>query len=168
MQTTNFSATVAECMSPTTFDPDACEVSTGMGEMSVDSSDSMTLLPVRSFIRFDIDDIIANKTIDAVTLRLGVTGNAKASSNQSGEIWQVSSFTEPSLHMSEPAKVGMSPIGANQGAVLQNQTLIWSLPTNLVAPNQSVFLGVFPLTSDGVNYYNTAGAQPPRLTILYH
>lgn len=168
MQTTTFTATVAECISPTTFDPDGCEASTGVGEMSVDTSDSMTLLPIHSFIRFDIDGIIANKTIDTVTLRLTVTASMKASSTQSGEIWRVQSFSENSLHMSEPAKVGMTPIGVDKGAVTQNQVLTWSLPTDLVEPNQSVFLGIFPLSSDGVNYYNTAGAEPPRLTIQYH
>ena len=168
MQTTIFKAEVAECISPTTFDPDACEASTGVGEMSVDTSDSVTLLPIHSFIRFDIDDTIANKTIDAVTLRLQVTGSMKASSTQSGEIWRVQSFTESSLKISEPAKVGMTPIGMDKGAVTQNQVLTWSLPTDIVAPNQGVFLGVFPLSSDGVNYYNTAGAEPPRLTIQYH
>lgn len=168
MQTTMFTATVAECISPTVFDPDACELSTGMGQMAVDTSDSATLLPIHSFIRFDIDGTIANKTIDAVTLRLTVTNDAKAPSNQSGEIWRVQSFTASSLEMSEPAKMGTSPIGADKGAVTANQVLDWSLPTNIVAANQGVFLGVFPISSDGVNYYNTAGAEPPRLTIQYH
>lgn len=136
--------------------------------MSVDSSDSTTLLPIHAFIRFDLDDTIANKTVDSVTLRLKVTSNMKASSNHTGEIWRVQSFTEASLKMTEPAKVGATPVGADKGAVTQNQNLDWDLPTSLVAPNQSVFLGVFPLSSDGVNYYNTDGAEPPRLTIQYH
>lgn len=136
--------------------------------MSVDSSDSTTLLPIHSFIRFDIDDAIMGKTIDTVTLRLKVTASMKASSTQSGEIWRVQLFTESSLHMSEPAKVGGTPIGMDKGAVIQNQVLDWSLPASLVAPNQGVFLGVFPLSSDGVNYYNTDGAEPPRLIIHYH
>ncbi len=136
--------------------------------MSVDSSDSTTLLPIHSFIRFEIDDSIANKTIDSVTLRLKVTSSIKASSTQTGEIWRVQTFTENSLHMSEPAKVGATAIGADKGAVALNQVITWSLPTTLVMANQSVFLGVFPLTSDGVNYYNTDGAEPPRLTIQYH
>jgi len=139
-----------------------------MGEMSVDTSDSTTLLPIHSFIRFDIDGVIANKTIDTVTLRLEVTASVKASSTQSGEVWQVSSFTENSLSMSEPTKVGSMPIGADKGAVTQHQVITWSLPTNIVAPNQGVFLGLFPISSDGVNYYNTKGAEPPRLTIQYH
>lgn len=92
----------------------------------------------------------------------------KAASTQTGEIWRVQPFTEMSLHMSEPAKVGMTPIGADKGAVTQNQILNWSLPTSLVAANQGVFLGVLPINSDGVNYYNTVGAKPPVLTIQYH
>jgi hypothetical protein len=136
--------------------------------MSVDTSDSVTLLPIHAFVRFDLDDAFANKTVDEVTLRLQVTGSMKASSTQSGEIWQVDSFSKLTLQMSEPAKVGASPIGMDKGAVTQNQVLTWTLPTNIVAPNQSVFLGIFPLSSDGVNYYNTDGAQPPRLTVRYH
>lgn len=168
MQTTMFTAALAECISPTVFDPDACEAATGVGEMSVDTSDSATLLPIHAFVRFDIDDTIANKTVDSVTLQLQATNNMKASSNQSGEIWRVQSFTKASLQMSEPAKVGNVPIGPDQGAVTQNQVLTWSLPTSIVGPNQGVFLGIFPLSSDGVNYYNTDGVVPPRLTIQYH
>jgi hypothetical protein len=31
----------------------------------------------------------------------------------------------------------------------------------------SVYLGIFPVHTDGVNYWNADGATPPRLVVLY-
>ncbi|MBK9258438.1 MAG: hypothetical protein IPM54_01225 [Polyangiaceae bacterium] len=161
-------ASVAECISPTVLDPDICEAETGMGEMSTDENDSTTMLPIYAFVRFDIDGTITNKIVDAVTLKLTVTDSSKAPGPHSGEIWQVEPFSEADLSNGVPAKVGGVPIGPDKGAVTQSQVITWSLPKNLAAPNAGVHLGLFPLSSDGVNYWNRAGKSPPELIVEYH
>jgi hypothetical protein len=106
--------------------------------------------------------------VDSVTLRLTATNNPKAPSTQSGEIWEVESFTLTSLNTTVPAKIGNTAISPNQGAVALNQVVNWSLPNGIVSANQSVYLGLYPISSDGVNYWNTDGVAPPELIIEYH
>ena len=143
-------------------------MNTGAGEFSIDQSDSGTLKPIYAFLRFDVDDTIAGKTLDKVTLRLTASNTAKAASNASGEIWEVEPFTLASLSTTVPAKQGNMAISPNQGAVALNQVVNWSLPKGTVSANQSVYLGVYPLSSDGTNYWNNDGAAPPQLIIDYH
>jgi hypothetical protein len=124
--------------------------------------------PIYAFLRFEVNGTIANKVVDAVTLRLTATDAPKAPGNASGEIWEVESFTMATLATTVPAKLGNTAISPNQGAVTQNQEISWPLPSGIVAPNTAVFLGLYPLSTDGVNYWNNDGAAPPQLIIDYH
>jgi hypothetical protein len=136
--------------------------------MNVDESDSATGQPHYSFIRFDIDDWISDQRIDEVTLRLVVANTMKAAGPRSGEIWEVTPFTYDDLLVAAPAWVGQGPVSPDAGAVNQGEAVTWTLPASVVGAGTAVFLGVYPLSTDGVDYWKLNGADPPRLTIGYH
>src|SRR5262249_29178086 len=121
-------ASVAACVNEVVDDAAACEQAAGLGQMSIDTSDPNLLSENDGFVRFDLDATLTGKTIDAVTLELTVASGANAGSDHSGEIWQVSSFTLSSLDVNPPSKVGMMPIGADQGPVSPSQMVKWALP----------------------------------------
>lgn len=161
-------AAVADCVDAVLPDPDVCETQAGFGNMDVDLLESSTGHPDYAFLRFDLDGTLAGRTVVGVTLRLVVTDHVDADSDNSGEIWPVTPFDRSDLFSTVPTQVGSSPVGLSQGAVVQNQTVEWSLPSSLVAANESTHLGVFPLTNQGVNYWNAQnGTIPPRLIIDY-
>jgi hypothetical protein len=161
----SYPASVAECINPATPNPDTCRSVNGATQMVVDANDTATGNPWVGFVRFDIDDQVAGKQITSVRLQMMTTSDAKAQASQSGAIYQVQAFTKASLAMTVPMPIGTMPIGADKGAVTQNQTLTWSLPINLVMANSGVYLGVRTTSSDGTNYWNTSGTTPPKLFV---
>ena len=66
--------------------------------------------------------------------------------------------------MSTPEALGNAPIAGTQGAVTRLQVVEWPLPTAVVAAGV-VFLRLATPSSDGVNYWNLDGPEPPRLVI---
>lgn len=60
-----------------------------------------------------------------------------------------------------------TPVGEDQGAVTQNQTLTWEVPAGLVAAGQPLCFGIFPISTDGVEYLDGASASPPQLLVEY-
>ncbi len=139
--------------------------------MSVDGADDQ-LAPdggaapeVASFMRFNLDGAIAGKTVTKVELELTATPTAGSDGPQAGEIWRVSSFTRPALFSSAPSKQGGAALAASQGPVAASQVVTWTLPNSAVQANASLYLGVFATSLNGVRYYNTKGASPPKLSI---
>jgi len=159
-----YMAVVADCINPATPDPDGCIAANGAGQLVVDSNDSTTMNPWQGYVKFDVDGMIAGRTVMAVHLRMVATSDAKAPSPNSGSVWQVAPFTRTSLATTTPATIG-NVLAGSQGAVAANQPVNWSLPTSLVSANASVYLGLTSASSDGVNYWNSTGTTPPRLVI---
>ena len=160
-----YPATVAECIDPGVPSPSHCKTVNGAQQLVLDIKDSATLNPWQSYVRFDLDGAIAGKTILKVGLRVVATDNGKAPGMNSGEVWNVQPFTLASLDMTTPAKIGMLPLAGSQGAVAKLQPITWPIPINVVAPNSGVFFGLITTASDGVNYWNLAGVDPPLLLI---
>ncbi len=165
-----YPAAVADCINPGAPDPDACALAVGMNRMTVDAEwNSMTdPTPRHSYLRFDLDGTIAGKTIDSVAVRLHVPNISGSESTQTGEVWEVDPFDRPALFVAAPMTVGGAPLSPNQGAVSLDQDVFFPLPTDSVTANGSVYLGILPLSTNGVDYFNALGAEPPALVISYH
>ena len=161
--TITYGAAVADCIYIGMEDPDVCAADLPINAMTVDASVSTNLLPGHSYLRFDLDGQLAGKTVTEVRLRLTVSDDMSAASVSSGELHEVEPFTRPDLFVEAPMAV--ASLGADQGAVMPNDVVEWVLPTALVAPNGSVFLGVLPVSTNGVDYWNNDGAAPPLLLV---
>jgi len=164
----SYGAAIADCVNPTSPNPDTCAAEGGGIRMSVDLEEGMPPTPRISFLRFDLDAQLAGKSVDSVELRLSVPMFVGAESNDSGEVWRVTEFDRAALFTAAPTKVGASPAAASVGAVAQGQTVVFELPSSLVSAGGSVYLGVFPLSTNGVDYSNVLGAVPPALVITAH
>jgi hypothetical protein len=160
-----FTATVAECIDPSTPNPAACRTANGNAQLVIDLQDSGTGQPWYSFMRFEPDTTLAGKTITKVTLRLVATTASNAPGPDSGSVFRVSAFTLASLSTTTPTKQDTTALAGDQGAVSMNETVDWSLPTTLVTAGSPVYLGLYPNDGDGVNYWNLDGTTPPRLVI---
>jgi hypothetical protein len=166
--TIEYKATFAGCNSDKNLDVMACEQLVGDGGiMNVDGqTGAMTI--TRGFMRFDLDGALSGKTIDSVQLRLVTAGVSNAGSDKSGQIWQVAPFTKDSLGLGQPADVGMAAVAPDLGAVVPLQDYLWKLPATLVAPSKPVFLSIRTSSTDGADYWNDHGKDPPRLIVDYH
>ncbi len=160
-----YTATVAECIDPMAPNPAMCTSIKGAAQLVVDMLDATTLQPWDAFLRFDLDGAFAGRSVVMVRLELTATDDTNAPSGNSGELYQVMPFTKLDLSLAEPAKVSATALAPNQGAVAKLQLVMWPVPTSLVAPNGSVFLELESTSQDGVNYWNLAGATPPRLVV---
>jgi hypothetical protein len=160
-----YPATVAECIDPVVPSTMLCRSINGAQQLVLDKQDSMTLNPWQSYVRFDLDGALANKTVLKVELRVVATDAGKAAGTSSGEVWKVQPFTLASLDTTTPAKIGTVPLAGSQGAVAKLQVVTWPIPSTIVAPNSGVFFGLITTASDGVNYWNIAGVDPPVLLI---
>lgn len=164
-QVYTYTSGYAVCTSPQDLSTTQCEQDTGAGLMTVDLLDDTKQIPFYIYLSFDLDAQIAGKvcTAAAVTLTVADQGNAKA--DQSGELWQVSAFDANSLGLGLPTK--LKKLGADQGPVALSQPVSWPIPTGLVSANGTVYLGVFPTTSDGVEYWNSSkqAKTPPVLAV---
>jgi hypothetical protein len=168
-----YGATVADCTSTQTPDPDLCKTYTYDVGMSVDQANSDYAVdggadePTVAYLRFELDNTFAGATVTSVTLTLTTTSNVDSQSNSSGEVWAVPCFTRTDLFNAAPGKSGSSALAGSQGAVVPSQTVNWSLPVGSVSAGQPACFGVFPTSSNGVDYYNNDGTTPPSLTIDY-
>jgi len=166
--TLNVVASVADCIDTVTPDPDACEAVDGMGHLSVDGLVTATGNPSYGFLRFDIDDTIAGRTVTSVLLQLTVSDHVDAPAPQSGDIWQVETFTRADLFNAVPAQLGAAPLAPSLITDLVNDELVeLTLPVDSVTANAPTTLGVFLSISNGVRYWNLNGAVPPELVIEY-
>ena len=160
-----YTATIADCIDPMTPNPDQCTSIKGPEQLVVDMLDATTMQPWDAFLRFDLDGALAGKPIAVVRLELTATDDKLASSGNSGVLYQVQSFTRADLFLAEPMKVSATALAPSQGAVVALQVVMWPVPSALVAANGSVFLELENPSQDGVNYWNLAGPDPPRLVV---
>lgn len=160
-----YPASVAECTDPSAPDPDFCINRNGTGRLAVDNSDTASGNGWVSFLRFDLDGVIAGRTVTSVKLQLNVSMDGAAASNNSGVVWLVGAFTRASLDSSVPPVIGGSAIAGTQGAVAPGDVVSWSLPPALAMANGSVFLKVSSPSDDGALYYSNTGTRPPKLVL---
>lgn len=161
--TLTYPAAVADCVYIGMEDPDVCAAAPPVNTMTVDGAVSTVMLPGHSFLRFDLDGQLAGATVTEVRLRLTVSDDSNAASVSTGELHEVAPFTRMDLFTAAPATV--APLGGDQGAVMPNDPVEWVLPSGIVAADGSVFLGVLPVDTDGVDYWNNDGAMPPVLLV---
>lgn len=159
-----YTATVAECIAPMFPSPQLCRNVNGNTQLVIDLNDSMTNDAWNAYLRFDLDDALAGKTITKVVLRLVATNDAKAPGPDTGSVFRVSAFSLASLMQAAPTPQGAALAGS-QGTVSQGKVVSWTLPTSVATPGGEVYLGLLPNNDDGVNYFNTDGQVPPRLII---
>jgi hypothetical protein len=83
----------------------------------------------------------------------------------SGELFEVAAFTRPDLFIMTPAPAGM--LSGSLGSVTQGEVVDFTIPIGLVSANGSVYLGVLPtsVNTNGVDYMNLQGADPPKLIV---
>jgi hypothetical protein len=164
--TKTYDAVIAECLDPMFPSAMACRSVNGNTQMVIDTKDTMTVGAWNAYIRFDLDNTLAGKTITNVTLRVMATTDGKAPGPDTGSVFRTGSFTQFSLEGMAPSITG-NAIAGSQGAVVANTPVSWQLPATLMtgAASGSVYLAIVPNSDDGVNYYNTDGATPPRLII---
>lgn len=170
-QTAVYTATVADCIDPLAPDPDVCKASVGGFRFTVDIESGGPKPPgvlSHAYLRFDFDDAFEGAVIDSVSLELQVPNAVDAKSNQSGQLWEVVPFDREDLYVAAPAKVGTVPLQGDQGATSPGDLVHFDVPTSLVVVNGRAHFGVLPVSSDGVDYFNTAGDVPPKLRVTFH
>jgi hypothetical protein len=158
-------ATIAECLDPEIPDPAECRGFNGPAQLVLDNSDSTTNDPWYGYVRFDLDGAIAGRTVTSVVLRLTATNDPKADGPNTGVVWAVDPFDLTSLTGTTPQHVGTTPLAGSQGSVVELEVVDWPLPAGAVVANTPVYLGLETPSGDGVNYWNLAGPDPPRLIV---
>ncbi len=53
----------------------------------------------------------------------------------------------------------MAQLSGDIGPIVANQWIVWALDPSLVTPGQSLFLGLYPVDTDGV-FYRGATTAP--------
>lgn len=165
--TTLYQAVVAECIDPLAPNPDTCAAELGVGIFTVDQ-DQKGMGQRHGFLRFDLDDAFLGKSVEKVTLRLRVPTLSGSDSDQTGDLWLVTAFTRDDLFVAEPANVGATPVVASLGATPQGALVEFTLPTGIAAVDASVFFGLRPVSTNGVDYIDAEGVEPPVLEVVYH
>ncbi len=162
----NFPASVAACTEPVGLDPSYCAMvaSALPGAITIDQEDLM-LGPFNGYLRFDLDDSIEPGAVVSITLRMTTTGEMSADSTSSGEVWEVEPFGLADLSILQPATVGPM-LAPTQGMVASVDVIEWPLPPELLAGDpSSVYFGLFPTVTNGVDYWGVGGMEPPVLII---
>jgi hypothetical protein len=160
-----YPAVIAKCINPlaTPPSPGACAAASPANQLHVDGDASMH--PWDTFLRFDLDDAFAGRTVTGVRLQLTATDVAAAMSDNSGVVYKSVEFTSADLSTAEPMKAEMGALAPSQGEVVPLQTVEWALPASLASPNGSVYLELETPSADGVDYWDQTGTTPPQLFI---
>jgi len=158
-------ATVAECIDPLMPSPSFCKSINGADQLVVDHRDTGTADPWNAYIRFDLDAAIAGRTVTQVVLRLTGTDDPKTPGVNAGDVSLVEAFDAASLAVTTPAASGGGPVALSPGPVDIGSIIDWQLPTDAVTASMPLYLGIASVSNDGVNYWNLAGSDPPRLII---
>ena len=164
-----YPADVAECVDPAAPDPMVCRsenmgASANLFQMVVDLQDTATAHPWVAYVRFPVDNQIAGRTITAIALRVTATDDPAAASNSTGEVFAVAPFSLAELTGIAPAKTGARLV-SSQGAVALLDVIEFPLPTDSVRAGESAHFGIFPVSTQGVDFWNSSGPNPPVLII---
>jgi hypothetical protein len=160
-----YPAAIAKCINPlaTPPSPSACAAASPANQLHVDGD--ATMHPWDAFLRFDLDDAFAGRTVTGVRLQLTASDSAAAMSDNSGVVYKSVEFTNADLSTAEPLKAQTAALAPSQGAVAPLQTVEWPLPAALVSANGSIYLELENPSTDGVDYWDNAGATPPQLIV---
>ena len=170
--TLEYVASLADCINPAEPNPDTCESFNGGLFIAVDGDSLNTGQPSYGYLRFELDAALTGKSVTAVRLVLRTGPFLNASSDQSGEVWQVAPFERADLFVAVPAPLGSGPVAESMGgtdpeAIPADYDVVWELPPSLVEPGSSLFFGILPLSDDGVYYHNAKAVSPPTLYVDY-
>jgi hypothetical protein len=157
--------TYAGCIALNDPDPEYCANQQPFGQFTVDTYDHATGSEAFVLLHFEVP--VGEPAPNSIALVMFTTNANGADSNQSGEVWQLEPFTDQSLGLELPERVGASPLSPDRGPVARNATVEWVLPLAVLDGSGAVYLGVFATTNDGVDYYSHQGALPPRLVLSY-
>ena len=138
--------------------------SNNLFQMVVDLQDTATAHPWVAYIRFPVDNQLEGRVITAISLRVTVTDDAAADSNSTGEVFAVAPFSLGDLTGTAPAKIG-ERLAPSQGAVVKLDMKDFPLPTTSVSAGTPAHFGIFPVSTQGVNFWNSSGPNPPILII---
>ena len=166
LEVLNYPATVAACTEPLGLDPSYCAMvaSPLPGAITIDQDDLM-LGPFNGYLRFDLDGAVDPGAVLSVTLRMTTTGEMDADSTSSGEVWEVEPFELAALFVLQPATVGPL-LAPTQGMVESVDVIEWPLPPEVLTGGpSSVYFGVFPTVTNGVDYWGVGGMEPPVLIV---
>jgi hypothetical protein len=124
--------------------------------------DAVTMMPLTSYLRFDLDGALAGSTVAAVTLQLTAMTTAQAASDQSGTVWEANSFTQASIDDTTPGKTSMAVLASDRGAVAKGAIVEWPLASTLVSANSVLCL---ELESESTNNVIYDRSTPPTLFV---
>lgn len=160
-----YPAVIAKCINPlaTPPSPSTCAAASPANQLHVDGDASAH--PWDTFLRFDLDSAFAGRTVTGVRLQLTASDSAAAMSDNSGIVYKSVEFTSADLSTSEPMKAQTTPLAPSQGVVMPLQTVEWALPASLASPGGAVYLELENPSTDGVDYWDTAGTTPPQLLV---
>jgi hypothetical protein len=158
--TVEYVATVADCVSATTPDPDFC-AAVYASELHLDvSADYLGNHTSLVYLRFDPDNQISGATtISAELIMANVNGSVL-----SGEVHDVAPFQRPDLFGQAP---GLGPeIAPDPGPVFSGQHVTWPLATAPKA-NQPFCMALSTTTTDGIGYARLSSPTPPKLRVTF-
>jgi len=161
-----YTATIADCIDIDTPNPDDCKTAAGTAELTVDRSTEIAgndNVTAAAMLTFTLDDSFTAGEVTAVTLEMA-SGGFGGDTDESGEVWEVAPFARADLFTATPAKVGADPVGPGIGQVISCEVVSWPLSL-AVEPNTTVYLGVFPTSTNGADYFGLGSPYEPRLRI---
>lgn len=160
----------AECLNPLKPDPRGCD---DRNTLTVDTEfvpsgvvTSVSLGPRAAYFRFDLDQQLVGRVIESAFLELNVGAFPEADSTQTGELWEVEPFDPSTTSVRSPARVGAN-LAPSYGPAAPGSTVQLQIPPTKIRPNSSLYLGVLPSSSDGVDYYDNSGLKPPTLVVRF-
>lgn len=169
VQTVSYAASWAGCVFVDVVDPDpdGCTVLAD-GGMTVDTEAVAGMIGgAASLLIVPLGDEFAGADVVQIRLRIHVSDVVSADSDQSGEVWAVTSFTPDSLTSTLPMQEGGMPIADDLGPSLPNTDNVWVLPGGLVEPDKVLTLGLYALTTNGVDYDTHEAMAAPTVEIDY-
>ena len=160
-----YTPAIVACINPMAAPPDpaACATSAGPNSVRIDAADLAH--PWDAFVRVDLDDAFAGRTVTAVHLRMTASTSTSSDSVNSGLVYKSTAFTLADLSVAEPAKASPTALAPSQGAVAAQQTVDWALPASLATPHGSIYLELETPSSNAVIYWDLGGTTPPALVV---
>lgn len=171
--TIDYEPLVCTCVGDAALDPAECEDDAGPGQLKVDLEDGATGQVQRGFFTIPLDAQFDGLDVVGLTLELTVSNDQSADTNDSGSIFVLDPYVFADLYTDPlPQPVGgamVEPVAASVGPVSQRQTVRWELPTSLLVPDTTLYLGLFPNSTNGARFWSCSGpdGSRPRLRVEY-
>lgn len=120
----------------------------------------------RVYVSFAIPAAPPGKDLLAATLVLEASASLDAGAAWSGDLFLSDAFNEFSLKTLAPGGIPLVP---NPGPAAPGQPSYWQIPLNNIVPNQTLYLGLGAIDTDGVLYRSNGAGEDkkPRLKLIY-